>query len=194
MVTGIAVSILFNLNSWLIALVAMAILFIMIGWFFYHDMRKIVGASKLPRKFSARLAAYATASRQLRIERLLRILRKEQIRSKDTLKLTLDFFEQRYPIMTKTGPLEWILSVIVAVFSVVSVAYSDDLHMVDIVKLITVFWSTLQTVILIVVPIAILYFSATKIFFPHTKIDTFLVEDLAHIYINFDQYREQLET
>lgn len=179
-------------NVWLVATICLIVLLILVAMFFWQDMRMVIGGNK-PMKFSAKLEAYARADEKLRLRGLVASLAENNFRTRDDLRMAIDYFEKQRPVTTKTGVLEWVLSIAIALASVVAIAYNDDQHMVDNLKLLGIIGPTLQIVLMVVVPMFAVGILARNIFFSQAKIDSILIEDLAYIYVNFDKYVAELK-
>lgn len=183
----------FNVNSWIIAVLTALMLFIFVGRFFSIDMQRVIGHKKIPRSYLARLQAYAVADQELRIANLLKSLKRNHLIQKDDLRLAIAFFEHNRPVTTKTGLLEWILSIAVTLASVVAIAYDDNLHAIDMTKLLGILLPSVRIALSILVPVLAIGFISNRIFFSKSKIDTILIEDLAFIYVNYDRFAIELK-
>ncbi len=189
---AIFVVIFLGFNAWLVAGICLAILFVLVGVFFWRDMRMVIGGNK-PMKFVAKLDAYAKADEKLRLRGLVASLAENNFRTREDLKLAIEYFEQQRPVTAKTGVLEWVLSIAIALASVVAIAYNDEQHMVDNLKLLGIIGPTLQIVLMVVVPMFVVGILARNVFFSQAKIDSILIEDLAYIYVNFDKFATELQ-
>lgn len=182
----------FGVNSWIIAIATIVILFIFVGYFFYVDMKRVIGG-KVPRRFSARLQAYADADQKLRLNSLLKDLKRYQINRKDDLRLAIDFFEHNRPVTTKTSLLEWVLSIAITLSSIVAIAYDDSLQAVNTAKLLGILLPSIRVAISILVPVLLIGAISNRIFFSRSQVDTILIEDLAFIYVNYERFESQLK-
>lgn len=181
----------FNISSWLTATIMGALLLIIVIMYLVKDIRSL---SKYEKGMKLRqwLANYNQADEKRRLDSLMVSLRKNNLNTKDDIKLALDHFEQRVPAPSHPSMLEVILSVSVALMSVVVLAYDEENNIVDFAKFWNLLWSTLSVVFVILVPVVVIGAIVRKLIFSHTKIEVILVEDLAYIYVNYDQFAKKI--
>lgn len=181
----------FNINSWLTAAIMGVILLVVVVMYLAKDIRSL---SKYEKGMKLRkwLANYNQADEKRRLDSLTVSLRKNNLDTKDDIKLALDHFEQRVPAPSHPSLLETILSVSVALMSIVVVAYDEESNIVDFAKFWNLLWSTLGVAFIILVPVVAVSAVVRKLIFSHTKIEVILVEDLAYIYVNYDEFEAKL--
>lgn len=193
MVLAVVAVLIFHCELWLVTAVMAVILLLLVGNFFYQDMKLVAHGQKAPRSLPARFTTYEMQNQKLRRDTLVAELQKHHIASLEDLQLAINFYSAQRPVTAKTGLLEWVLSIVVTLASIVALAYDDQLGSVNQTKLIGVVWPTVQLLLIIIIPIMLIGFISGKVFFSHAKIDSILIEDLSYIYVNFDEYAELLQ-
>lgn len=179
----------FNFEIWLVAIVLAVVLFLMVGYFFYRDIKFVIGDTKVAGSgWRARLQTYDRCDQDLRLEVLIEELCQHNIQTLDDLKLAIDYYSDGRPVKAEAGLSELLLSILVALLAVVTFAYDDQLGTVNQAKLAGIIGPTLQLILIIVVPVILIGFISGKIFYSHAKIDSILIEDLSYIYVNFDDF------
>lgn len=191
-VIAIIVSEFLHIGIHWLALIMGALLLALVVNFFIKDIRKLLSGQKI-NGLRAQLRAYHEADTNLRRDNLLADLKAHHLSSRDDIQLAFQYFERQRPVRTRSGVLEWALSVALGLASIVALAYNDEMHVVDLAKLAGIFWPTLKIVLIIVIPIVIIGFTVSRIFFSRARIDSILVEDLAYIYVNYDQFKAKLK-
>lgn len=194
-VLAIVFALVFSSLRWLIYGCAV-IIFCMLAIAFlvweYHHAGKLFRSVRISKTFSAKLAAYYIADDKRRIDNLVDDLARHQIRTKDDILLTLNYFQTRLPGNTKPNLLGWVLTAVITLSSIVIVAYDGSIGTINLHRLIPIFGSTLVVALLILTPVIIAKIISTTMSISRNKIDSSLVEDLAYIYVHFDQYHERL--
>ena len=183
-------------DRWLIYSLTVAALLLFVIIFFVRDIRhglKELDDSKKRRNTRAKLALYIEYDDRLRIDNLISDLRRHNLNSKDDLKLAINYFERQRPVESKPNLLEWTLSVAVALSSIVLLAYDTDTGIIDSQKFISAFCSTLAIALIVLTPAILAKIISTRIATHRTKVDNFLIEDLAFLYVNFEKFQDRLK-
>lgn len=191
MIVAYLTSKLLNVNSWLTAAIMGALLLMFVVMYLVKDIRSLSKYEK-GMKLSQWFANYNKADEQRRLDSLIVSLRKNNLNTKDDVKLALDHFEQRIPAPSHPGILEIILSISVALMSMTTLAYDEESHAIDFAKFWNILWPTLSVIFIVMIPVVVIAVLVKKFIFSHTKIEAILVEDLAYIYVNYDQFRQAL--
>lgn len=184
-----------GVNRWLAYGCTVVVLILLVAYFFLHELRvanKTIPSVRSAKGISAKIHAYNLADDALRIQNLADDLARHDINTKDDLGLTLEYFQTRLPSNSRPNLLAWILTAVITVSSVIIVAYDNALGTVDIQKLISVFVSTAAIALVILTPFILAKFISAGISNSRNKVDTSLVEDLAYIYVHFEDYRGSL--
>lgn len=126
------------------------------------------------------------------LENLLDDLARHKIQTKDDINLTLNFFQSRLPGNAKPNLIGWVLTAVIALPSIVIVAYDDLIGTINLHKLIPIFASTRVVALIILMPFIIVKIISAVMSISRNKVDTSLVEDLAYIYVHFDEYQAKL--
>lgn len=196
-VLALAADLGFGFNRWLVYGIMVALLILFVMMFFLRDYRrglKKVAPEKL-RKTSRRhqLKVILKTEDEIRINNLVADLSRHNLRTKSDLELAINYFERNRPVASKPNLLEWTLSIAVALSSIVLLAYDAEAGVINMQKLIPILGSTLTIALFALTPAIISKFIAARISSARTKVDSFLTEDLAFIYVNYEQYKDQLE-
>lgn len=194
-ILAIVFALVFSSLRWLIYGCAVIVFCMLVIAFFvwdYHHASKLFRSVRDGKNLSARLAAYYIADDSHRIDHLLNDLARNQITTKDNVKLTLDYFQSRLPGDAKPNLLGWVLTAVITLSSVVIVAYDSSIGTINLHKLIPIFGSTLVVALIILTPVILAKVISTIMSISRNKLDSSLVEDLAYIYVHFEEYRERL--
>lgn len=180
-------------NSWAVAMVLGVLLLGLVFYFFWREIHHAVsGLGK--HTFREKLILYHENEKLERLNSLLLTLRKYNVREKDDIKLVLTHFENRQPAPTKPNVLEWIVSVMIALVSVVVIAYNESTRSIDIGKLTTILVTTVSFALVVLMPVLVIAIARAVVQTRRSKSDYILIEDLAYIIINFEKYSSQLES
>ncbi len=179
-------------NSWAVAAGLGIILLGLIFYFFWREIHRFVD-KKEKHTLREKLILYHDNESYLRLNSLLLTLHKYNIYTKDDLKLVLNYFEGRQPSPTKPNVLEWIVSVMIALVSVVVIAYNESTRSIDIGKLTTILVTTASFAAVVLMPALIIAVTRAAMQTRRAKSEYILIEDLSYIIINFEKYASQLE-
>lgn len=187
----------FNFNRWLVYGIMVLLLLLFVVMFFLRDFRrglKQVEPEKLQQTSRRhRIKIILKAEDEIRINNLIADLRRHNLRTKSDLELAINYFERNRPVASKPNLLEWTLSIAVTLSSIVLLAYDTDTGVIDAKKFVSAFGSTMTIALVVLTPVILAKLISARISAARTKVDSFLTEDLAFIYVNFDQYKKQLE-
>lgn len=150
-------------------------------------------AVRRKRGIVAKLQSYFETDDVMRVNNLMANLAKHDIRTKEDLKLAIEYYESRLPMNTKPNLMDWILTTIVTVASVAIVAYDEATSTIDVQKFLNVFSSALIVAAICITPILVFKIVRYALSRFQNRVDTILVEDLAEIYVNFERYEERFE-
>lgn len=150
-------------------------------------------AVRRKRGIIAKLQSYFETDDAMRVNNLVANLVKHDIRTKEDLKLAIEYYESRLPMNTKPNLMDWILTTIVTVASVALVAYDEATSTIDVQKFLNVFISALIVAAICITPILVFKIVRYILSRFRNRVDTILVEDLAEIYVNFEGYEERFE-
>lgn len=189
----ILVGLFVGINHWIIYSCVVVILLGLIATFLLHDLHranKTIPAVRESKGFSAKFRAYIIADDKKRLDNLVKDLAKNRVYTKDDLNVMLEHYRSILPISTKPNFLEWFLTTIITLASVVLVTYNDEsgsinMHQFELALVVAAFVATP----LIIAKIVVVIIEKTR-----TRLDTNLIEDLAYIYVNFDEFQEKLNS
>lgn len=182
-----------HIQSWLIAIIIGVLLIILVVFYLIRSIRTVSKYQK-GMKLRGWLESYNKADEARRITSLVDSLRKNNLRTRDEIKFALDYFERQIPAPSKPSLLELILSAAVGLMSLVVLAYDEESNVVNFAKFWGILWSTLSVALIVLVPVVIIGLLVKKLVFSQTRIDFILVEDLAFLYVNYDQFEAKLES
>lgn len=182
-----------GVNSWLVAGCLSVILVGLVAWFFWKDTKIVLGKRVQRKSVIERLVEYFREDDKLRVKNLLVDLKRHGVQTREEIKIALDYYERKQPVQTKTGILEWVLSVAVALVSIVVVAYDEASATVDMEKLFNILKPTLGLIVAIIIPIVVARMVVNFLAVPRAKLDSILVEDLAIIYMQYDKFEDKLK-
>ncbi len=182
-----------GVNSWLAAGCLSVILVGLVAWFFWKDTKIVLGKRVQRKSVIERLVEYFREDDKLRVKNLLVDLKRHGVQTREEIKIALDYYERKQPVQAKTGILEWVLSIAVALVSIVVVAYDEASATVDMEKLFNILKPTLGLIVAIIVPIVVAKMVVNFLAVPRAKLDSILVEDLAIIYMQYDKFEDKLK-
>ncbi len=179
-------------NRWVIYGTIIAILGVLVIIFFFRDFYH--ERKKLPKKVPnyTRREIYIDTDDKLRIDKLVVDLRKYHLTTKDDIRTALDYFERRMPVKDKGGSLEWLVTALIALVSIVILAYDDDLGGVNLQRFAGMFGSAFALSLALLAPIVVGQAISVRVNGSQTELDSRLVEDLAFVYVNYDDFKEKL--
>lgn len=191
-----SLSFLIGFHRWIVYGCAVVIFVGLVAIFFareYYHAHKTMESVRQSKHLTTKLSAYFKVDNTRRIDKLVRDLARHNLRTKDDLKITLDYFQSRLPINKKPNLLEWIFTAVVALSSVVIVTYDSSINTINTHRLVAVLAPTVVVALIILTPFIIAKLISTGISRSRNKVDTSLVQDLAYIYVNFEKFKDKLE-
>ncbi len=185
-----------KVNRWLIYGGMVILLIALVIVFFVRDYRRgvrQVGSEKV--RSTARKKRYKLLLKyddEIRINNLIEDLRKHNLTTRSDIEMAMNYFERNRPVNSKPNLLEWTLSIAVALSSIIILAYDEETGMIDTGKFISTFGSTLVIAQVFLTPAIVAKIISASIAARRTKVDDFLVEDLAFLYVNYEAFRKRL--
>lgn len=195
-VLAIILALVFGSAQWIVYGCAVFIFLILVAIFFIWELRRATKTFQSVRDskgISAKISAYHIADDKKRLDDLIDDLARNDIRTKDDLKVTLNYFQSRLPSVTKPSVLGWVLTAVITLSSIVIVAYDDSIGTISLHRLIPIFGSALVVALIILTPFIIVQIISASMSISRNKVDATLVEDLAYIYVHFERYQSRLE-
>lgn len=168
--------------------------FILILVYFYIDFKNTIKCLTIKKKEKKTniLKLYVTQNKKNHINNLLKILTNHNFRTKNDLKLAIDYYNRKQPIQVESSFLAWIVSTALTLSSFVEIAYDSETKSIDYQKISIILGSTIGYIIAFLIPIIIFKIFINSIILPKKKIYSQLSEDLSYIYLNFNKYVNQL--
>lgn len=161
--------------------------------YFYKDYKETTKKINLKKEsITKRVKIYISQIKPNHVDNVLNILSSYNFRTKNDLKLVIDYYNSKQPITLESSPLGWIVSVALTIASFIEIAYDSNTQTINFNKLSLILNSTSIYIILIVIPIIIIKFIINIIIIPKRKLYSQLSEDLSFIYLNFNKYKNKL--
>lgn len=169
------------------------IIIIVIAYFIY-DYSKTIKKIKVKKDESilSKISLYVNYNEKEHINNLINILSKYNFRTKNDLKLAIDYYNSKQPIEVESSFLAWIVSTALTISSFIEIAYDSETKTLDYQKISIILGSTIGYMICIFIPILFLKMIINSVILPKKKIQSQLSEDLSYIYLNFNKYISKL--
>ena len=169
-------------------------LFILVIGYFIFDYFKVTKKSKFKdkTKFSDKLKNYIHETEKENINNLVLLLKQYNFRTKNDLKLAIDYYNSEKPLKVESDYLGWIVSIALTLSSFIEIAYNPETQTIDMTKISVILGSTAGIIISFIIPIIIIKIVINGIIIPKKRLQSNLSEDLSYIYLNFDKYKNQL--
>lgn len=187
-------NIIFKINNWLLAFITFLLFLISVFIFIYWKIRKSYnkfefkkyGFKKLLKKYIQNLNATITRN-------LINTLKKNNINSKDKIKILIDYYNRKEPVNTKSNFTSVITDFFITIASIVVIAYNDVTSILNSTTIINVlFYSFIITFVIV-----LFTFSAKYLFrgiFPEKEYyNSSLLEELTYLYMNYNEYEPKFK-
>lgn len=170
------------------------LLFTLVIGYFIFDYNKVLKAVKIKKrtKLINRLNLYTEQAEKIRIDSLINSLKEYNFKTKNDLKLIIDYYNSMKPLKIESDYLGWIVSIALTLSSFLEIAYDSQTQKIDYTKISVILGSTIGIIIGFMIPIIIFKKIIDSAILPKEKLHSKISEDLSHIYINFDNYKNQL--
>lgn len=179
----------FFINKYYIIYIILGILLII---YFIFDYKKTLKNIKLSNNIIKNLKIYVNQIHVGRINCLINNMKKYNIKTKNDIKLTIDYYNNKQPIKVESSYLSWIVSSVLTLSSFVQIAYDSEKQILDYTKISIILESSLGIIICFLVPTIIIKSIISSIIFSKEKLHSDISEDLTYIYFNFNKYKNQL--
>ena len=162
--------------------------------FFIFDYKKTMKESTLKKneKLIKKLKEYVNLVERNHFNSLIILLKKYNFKTKNDLKLAIEYYNSKRKIKIESSFISWITSVLISLASIIIIAYDTATQKIDYTKISVIFGNSIGFIIVALIPILILKYIIDRITFSKEKLHSELSEDLSYIYINFDRYKNQL--
>mgnify|MGYP004544179385 FL=1 len=170
------------------------LLFIFVIGYFIVNYIKIMKNINIKKKISFidKLKIYSNEVKKQNFNKIIQLLRKYNFKTKNDLKLAIDYFNSEKPIKIESDYLGWIVSISLTLSSFIEIAYNNEMQTIDTTKISVILGSTLGIIIGFLIPIIILKLIINNLFISKKAIRSNLSDDLSYIYLNFNKYKNQL--
>ena len=158
------------------------------------DYKKTLKGKKIYSKASIikRIDIYATENYNQRINNLISNIKKYNIKTKNDIKLTIDYFNSKMPVKIESNHLGWFVSSVLTISSFIQVAYDSKTQTLDYSKISVILSSSIGIIAILLIPILTFKTLIISIIFSKEKLHSNISADLTYIYFNFDKYKNQL--
>src|SRR5699024_8436490 len=126
------------------------------------------------------------------INNLISLLKQYNFKTKNDLKMAIDYYNSEKPIKVESNYLGWIMSIALTLSSFIEIAYNTETQAIDITNISDIIVSNKIIIIVFLIPIIFLKFFINTVVIPKKILQSNLSEDLTYIYLNFDKYKNQL--
>lgn len=169
-------------------------LFILVIGYFVFDYFKVIKKWNVKRKttFSNKFKVYLKEIEDQNINNLILLLKQYNFKTKNDLKMAIDYYNSEKPIKVESDYLGWIVSIALTLSSFIEIAYNPETQTIDMTKISVILGSTIGIIIGFLIPIIIFKLFINSVIIPQKRLQSNLSEDLTYIYLNFDKYKNQL--
>ena len=171
-----------------------ALLFIFVIGYFIINYIKTMKNINIKKKINIikKLKMYAIEIEKQKFNNIILLLTKYNFKTKNDLKLAIDYYNSEKPIKIESDYLGWIVSIALTLSSFIEIAYNTETQSIDTTKISVILGSTLGIIIGFLIPIVIFKIIINKLFISKKTIRSNLSDDLSYIYLNFNKYKNQL--
>ena len=170
------------------------LLFIFVIGYFIINYIKTMKNINIKKKINIikNLKMYAIEIEKQKFNNIILLLTKYNFKTKNDLKLAIDYYNSEKPIKIESDYLGWIVSIALTLSSFIEIAYNTETQSIDTTKISVILGSTLGILTEFLVPIIVFKIIINKIFISKKTIRSNLSDDLSYIYLNFNKYKNQL--
>ncbi len=169
-------------------------LFILVIIYFGVDFVKITKNYTINKKttFLTKFKIYIKEVENQNINNLISLLKQYNFKTKNDLKMAIDYYNSEKPIKVESNYLGWIVSIALTLSSFIEIAYNTETQAIDTTKISVILGSTAGIIIVFLISIIFLNFFINSVVISKKRLHSNLSEDLTYIYLNFDKYKNQL--
>ena len=169
-------------------------LFILVIIYFGVDFVKITKNYTINKKttFLTKFKIYIKEVENQNINNLISLLKQYNFKTKNDLKMAIDYYNSEKPIKVESNYLGWIVSIALTLSSFIEIAYNTETQAIDTTKISVILGSTAGIIIVFLISIIFLNFFINSVVISKKRLQSNLSEDLTYIYLNFDKYKNQL--
>lgn len=169
-------------------------IFILVIIYFGVDFVKITKNYTINKKttFLTKFKIYIKEVENQNINNLILLLKQYNFKTKNDLKMAIDYYNSEKPIKVESNYLGWIVSIALTLSSFIEIAYNTETQAIDTTKISVILGSTAGIIIVFLISIIFLNFFINSVVISKKRLHSNLSEDLTYIYLNFDKYKNQL--
>ena len=170
------------------------LLFIFVIGYFIINYIKTMKNVNIKKKINIieKLKIYSSEVEKQNFNNIILLLKQYNFKTKNDLKLAIDYYNSEKPIKVESDYLGWIVSISLTLSSFIEIAYNTETQAIDTTKISVILSSALGIIIGFLIPIIIFKIIINKSFTSKKTIRSNLSDDLSYIYLNFDKYKNQL--
>lgn len=170
------------------------LLFIFVIGYFIINYIKTMKNVNIKKKINIieKLKIYSSEVEKQNFNNIILLLKQYNFKTKNDLKLAIDYYNSEKPIKVESDYLGWIISISLTLSSFIEIAYNTETQAIDTTKISVILGSALGIIIGFLIPIIIFKIIINKSFTSKKTIRSNLSDDLSYIYLNFDKYKNQL--
>lgn len=170
------------------------LLFIFVIGYFIINYIKTMKNVNIKKKINIieKLKIYSSEVEKQNFNNIILLLKQYNFKTKNDLKLAIDYYNSEKPIKVESDYLGWIVSISLTLSSFIEIAYNTETQAIDTTKISVILGSALGIIIGFLIPIIIFKIIINKSFTSKKIIRSNLSDDLSYIYLNFDKYKNQL--
>lgn len=170
------------------------LLFIFVIGYFIINYIKTMKNVNIKKKINIidKLKIYSNEVKKQNFNKIILLLKQYNFKTKNDLKLAIDYYNSEKPIKVESDYLGWIVSIALTLSSFIEIAYNNETQTIDTTKISVILGSTLGIIIGFLIPIIIFKIIINKLFISKKTIRSNLSDDLSYIYLNFNKYKNQL--
>lgn len=170
------------------------LLFIFVIGYFIINYIKTMKNVNIKKKINIieKLKIYSNEVEKQNFNNIILLLKQYNFKTRNDLKLAIDYYNSEKPIKVESDYLGWIVSISLTLSSFIEIAYNTETQAIDTTKISVILGSALGIIIGFLIPIIIFKIIINKSFTSKKTIRSNLSDDLSYIYLNFDKYKNQL--
>ena len=170
------------------------LLFIFVIGYFIINYIKTMKNVNIKKKINIieKLKIYSSEVEKQNFNNIILLWKQYNFKTKNDLKLAIDYYNSEKPIKVESDYLGWIVSISLTLSSFIEIAYNTETQAIDTTKISVILGSALGIIIGFLIPIIIFKIIINKSFTSKKTIRSNLSDDLSYIYLNFDKYKNQL--
>ena len=170
------------------------LLFIFVIGYFIINYIKTMKNVNIKKKINIieKLKIYSSEVEKQNFNNIILLLKQYNFKTKNDLKLAIDYYNSEKPIKVESDYLGWIVSISLTLSSFIEIAYNTETQAIDTTKISVILGSALGIIIGFLIPIIIFKIIINKSLTSKKTIRSNLSDDLSYIYLNFDKYKNQL--